>query len=48
MHPLPDPDLDLLDQEAIKWLELSEDTMATLLGEMETEIDEVRSAFGAG
>lgn len=45
-HPLPAPDLNLLDHDVITSYELSEDLMSTLLVEMEREIDEVKSAFG--
>ena len=47
MHPLPDPDLTLLDHDAIESFDISEDEMAALVVELEHEIDEVKSAFGA-
>jgi HD-like signal output (HDOD) protein len=47
MHPLPDPDLDLLGQGAIQSFEISEAEMDALLVELQSEIDEVKSAFGA-
>ena len=47
MHPLPDPDLDLLGQGAIQAFEISEAEMDALLVELQGEIDEVKSAFGA-
>lgn len=47
VHPVPDLDLALSDHQAITAFDLSEDEMATLLVELEREIDEVTSAFVA-
>ena len=46
MHPLPDPDLNLLDHDVIGSFEISEDELPELLVEMEREIDDVKAAFG--
>lgn len=45
MHPHPDPDLNLMDQDAIEALEISDVEMAALMVDLEDEIDEIRSAF---
>ena len=47
MHPFPDPDLTLLDQEAIVSLGMNEDETTALMVDLESEIEEVKSAFGA-
>lgn len=46
MHPHPDPDLNLKDQDAIESLEISDVEMAALMVDLEDEIDEIASAFG--
>jgi HD-like signal output (HDOD) protein len=45
MHPHPDPDLDLLAQDAITSFDIGEEDLPILLGELEGAIDEVKSAF---
>jgi hypothetical protein len=45
MHPHSDPDLNLMDQDAIEALEISDVEMAALMVDLEDEIDEIRSAF---
>lgn len=45
MHPHADPDLNLMDQDAIEALEISDVEMAALMIDLEDEIDEIRSAF---
>ena len=48
MHPHPNPDLNLMDQDAIESLEIGDVELGALIVDLEDEIDEVRSAFGAG
>ena len=48
MHPRPDPDVELLDDATIQSFDIGEEDMAALLVDLEREIDEVKSAFGAG
>ena len=45
MHPHPEPDLNLMDQDAIEALEISDVEMAALMVDLEDEIDEITSAF---
>ena len=45
MHPTPDPELNLLDQDAIEAMELGEIELAALMVDLEDEIEELRSAF---
>lgn len=45
MHPAPDPDLNLLDHDAVESLELSEIELAAMMVDLEDEIDELRAAF---
>ena len=47
MHPLPDPDLNLLEHDAIESFGITEDQIPELLVTMQHEIDEVKSAFGS-
>ena len=44
-HPNPDPDLDLLNEDAIDLLELRDIEMASLLVELEDEFNQIRSLF---
>ncbi len=48
MHPEPDPDLNLMDQDAIDALEVSEIELGALMIDLEDEIEEIRSAFTGG
>ena len=48
MHPHPNPDLNLMDQDAIESLEIGDVGLGALIVDLEDKIDEVRSAFGAG
>ena len=43
MHPHLDLHLNLMDQDAIEWLEISDVEMAALMVDLE---DEIASAFG--
>ena len=44
MHPHPDPDLNLMDQDAIESLEIGDVEMAALMVDLEDEVDEITSA----
>ena len=46
LHPHPDPDLNLMDQDAIESLEISDVELAALMIDLEDEVEEVRSVFG--
>ncbi len=48
MHPEPDPDLNLMDQDPIDALEVSEIELGALMIDLEDEIEEIRSAFTGG
>lgn len=45
MHPKPDPDLNLLDQDAIEAMDLEEVELAAMMVDLEDEIEELRAAF---
>jgi len=46
LYPHPDPDLNLMDQDAIESLEISDVELAVLMIDLEDEVDEIRSVFG--
>ena len=48
MHPEPDPDLNLMDQDAIDTMEISEIELGALMIDLEDEIEEIKSAFNGG
>ena len=45
MHPTPDPDLFLLDHDAVEAIELAEIELAAMLVDLEDEVEELRAAF---
>ena len=45
MHPTPDPDLNLLDHDAVEAIELAEIELAAMLVDLEDEVEELRAAF---
>ena len=45
-HPHPNTDMNLMDQDAIEALKISEVELAALMVDLEDEIDDIKSAFG--